>query len=59
LLLSYRWLPVQMAAHPWLAGPLLLLAMGSVIHSYVRTTTSWEPGPAPAPRPTAPQPELI
>lgn len=59
LLLSYRWLPVQMAAHPWLAGPLLLLAMGSVIHSYVRTTTSWEPGPTPAPRPTAPQPELI
>ncbi|MFC8969297.1 phosphatase PAP2 family protein [Streptomyces sp. NPDC057094] len=59
LLLSYRWLPVQMAAHPWLAGPLLLLAMGSVIHRYVRTNTSWEPGPASAPKPSTPQPELI
>ncbi|MFG2449214.1 phosphatase PAP2 family protein [Streptomyces sp. NPDC048512] len=59
LLLSYRWLPVQMAAHPWLAGPLLLLAMGSVIHRYVRTDTSWEPGPVSAPKPSAPQPELI
>ncbi|WP_415937435.1 phosphatase PAP2 family protein [Streptomyces sp. 039-1] len=59
LLLSYRWLPVQMAAHPWLAGPLLLLAMGSVIHRYVRTNTSWEPGPTSAPQPSAPQPELI
>ncbi|MFJ8989453.1 phosphatase PAP2 family protein [Streptomyces sp. NPDC102279] len=59
LLLSYRWLPVQMAAHPWLAGPLLLLALGSVIHAYVLTTTSWEPGPAPAPKSSAPQPELI
>ncbi|MCX5280828.1 phosphatase PAP2 family protein [Streptomyces sp. NBC_00198] len=59
LLLSYRWLPVQMAAHPWLAGPLLLLATGSVIHRYVRTNTSWEPGPASAPKPSTPQPELI
>ncbi|MFJ4896011.1 phosphatase PAP2 family protein [Streptomyces sp. NPDC088788] len=59
LLLSYRWLPVQMAAHPWLAGPLLLLAMGSVIHRYVRTDTSWEPGPVSAPKPSTPQPELI
>ncbi|MFG2793805.1 phosphatase PAP2 family protein [Streptomyces sp. NPDC048419] len=58
LLLSYRYLPLEMAGHPWLAGPLLLLAMVSVIYGYVRTTTSWEPGAVRAPRP-APQPELI
>ncbi|MFJ9539681.1 phosphatase PAP2 family protein [Streptomyces sp. NPDC101225] len=58
LLVSYRYLPLTMAVHPWLAGPLLLLAMGSVIHGYVRTTTSWEPAALRAPRP-APQPEPI
>ncbi|MGV9560277.1 phosphatase PAP2 family protein [Streptomyces sp. NPDC003522] len=56
LLLSYRYLPSQMAAHPWVFGPLLLLAMGSVIYGYVRTTARWEPKAVPAPEPE-PQPE--
>ncbi|MDX2595400.1 phosphatase PAP2 family protein [Streptomyces sp. WI03-4A] len=56
LLLSYRYLPEKMAAHPWLFGPLLLLAMVSVVHGYIRTTRLWEPAIAPAPRPE-PQPE--
>nr|WP_030182564.1 phosphatase PAP2 family protein [Streptomyces violaceorubidus] len=64
LLVSYRFLPVEMAEHPWAAGPLLLLAMGSVILGFVRTTRRWEaeavpvrqPGP---PRPAEPQPELV
>ncbi|NEB00375.1 phosphatase PAP2 family protein [Streptomyces sp. SID13726] len=42
LLTSYRWLPLQMAEHRWLAGPLLLLAMGSMIYAYVRTVRRWE-----------------
>ncbi|MFE1844524.1 DUF5933 domain-containing protein [Streptomyces sp. NPDC059515] len=54
LLLSYRFLPLEMARHPWLAGPLLVLATASVVYGYVRTTTAWDqPGPAPAPRPEA------
>ncbi|POX64613.1 hypothetical protein C3492_06200 [Streptomyces sp. Ru62] len=57
LLLSYRFLPVQMAAHPWLFGPLLLLAMLSVVHGFVRTTALWEPKAPPVPQPE-PQPEL-
>ncbi|MFF4226663.1 phosphatase PAP2 family protein [Streptomyces sp. L500] len=55
LLLSYRYLPVEMAEHPWLAGPLLVLAMASVIYGYVRTTRSWEPKAAPA---RLPEPRL-
>ncbi|WP_418896338.1 phosphatase PAP2 family protein [Streptomyces cupreus] len=43
LLLSYRCLPLEMARHPWLYGPLLLLAMTSVIYGYVRTVGQWEP----------------
>lgn len=58
LLLSYRFLPLPMARHPWVAGPLLVLATASVIHGYVRTTALWEPRTAPARRPE-PQPELI
>ncbi|MGP9017792.1 phosphatase PAP2 family protein [Streptomyces sp. BR1] len=58
LLLSYRWLPMKMAAHPWLFGPLVILAMLSVIYGYVRTTREWEPKPAPVLRPE-PQPELV
>jgi hypothetical protein len=42
LLASYRYLPTEMAGHPWLFGPLLLLAMASVIYGYVRTTARWE-----------------
>ncbi|MEV6963301.1 phosphatase PAP2 family protein [Streptomyces sp. NPDC051207] len=58
LLLSYRFLPSQMAAHPWLAGPLLILAMTSVVYVYLRTTARWEPSPT-APRQPQQQPELI
>ena len=56
LLLSYALLPVQMGEHPWLAGPLLVLAMLSVIYGYVRTVTRWEAAPAPAREPE-PHPE--
>ncbi|GGZ08449.1 inositol phosphorylceramide synthase [Streptomyces olivaceoviridis] len=57
LLLSYRFVPVEMASYPWLFGPLLLLAMLSVVHGFVRTTALWEPKAPPVPRPE-PQPEL-
>ncbi|MFE1311895.1 phosphatase PAP2 family protein [Streptomyces sp. NPDC058755] len=58
LLLSYRYLPTEMAEHPYLFGPLLVLAMGSVIYGYLRTTRVWEPKAAPAPQ-RDPQPELV
>ncbi|MGV9989509.1 phosphatase PAP2 family protein [Streptomyces sp. NPDC003374] len=58
LLLSYRFLPLRMAEYPWLFGPLLLLAMISVIHGYVRTTAAWEPRVMTVPQPE-PQPEPI
>ena len=58
VLLSYRWLPVQMAHHAWLAGPLLLLATASVVVGYARTTGQWSRTAAPQPRPE-PQPEPI
>ncbi|MFD1666076.1 MULTISPECIES: DUF5933 domain-containing protein [Streptomyces] len=58
LLAAYRFLPSTMAEHPWIAGPLLLLAMLSVIHAYVRLTASWEPRTAPSPEPQR-HPELI
>ncbi|MFG2307377.1 phosphatase PAP2 family protein [Streptomyces sp. NPDC048566] len=45
LLVSYRLLPLEMARHPWVYGPLLLLATGSVIHRYVRTTGRWDAEP--------------
>ncbi|MFF3637281.1 phosphatase PAP2 family protein [Streptomyces sp. NPDC002250] len=51
LLVSYRYLPTQLAGHPWLFGPLLVLAMVSVIYGYVRTTELWEPATAPAQQP--------
>jgi hypothetical protein len=58
LLVSYRYLPSEMAEHPWLFGPLLLLAMGSVVLGYVRTTARWEASPAPARNPApVPAPE--
>jgi Domain of unknown function (DUF5933)/PAP2 superfamily len=53
LLVSYRWLPEEMAAHPWVSGPLLILAMTSVIHGYIRTTGLWEPKAASARQPQA------
>ncbi|MEU0028479.1 phosphatase PAP2 family protein [Streptomyces sp. NPDC006335] len=58
LLVSYRFLPTQMAEYPWLAGPLLLLAMVSVIYGYTRTVARWEPATGPA-RARQPQPELL
>lgn len=57
-LLSYRWLPVQMAHYPWLAGPLLLAATASVVYGYARTTEQWSRRTVPVPRPE-PQPEPI
>jgi hypothetical protein len=48
LLLSYRYLPEQMAHRPWAFGPLLLLALISVILGYIRVIERWTP-----PRPTA------
>ncbi|MEU4463431.1 phosphatase PAP2 family protein [Streptomyces sp. NPDC024017] len=38
LLVSYRYLPMEMARYPEVSGPLLILAMTSVIYGYVRTT---------------------
>lgn len=58
MLLSYRYLPMEMAARPWLFGPLLLLAMASVIYGYVRTTSQWETKAVPARQP-APEHELV
>ncbi|MEV7983003.1 phosphatase PAP2 family protein [Streptomyces sp. NPDC086519] len=59
LLMSYRWLPLEMATHPWLSGPLLVLATASVVYAYVRTVTRWEPHTGPPSRFPAPQPELV
>lgn len=58
LLVSYRYLSMEMAKYPWVFGPLLILAMASVVHGYVRTTKGWEPKVAPA-RQREPQPELV
>ncbi|MFF1741608.1 phosphatase PAP2 family protein [Streptomyces mirabilis] len=58
LLLSYRYLPVEMAKHPWEFGPLLILAMASVVRGYVQTAKLWDPKAAPARQPE-PQPELV
>ncbi len=64
LLVSYRYLPQEMAAYPWAAGPLLVLATASMVLGYVRTTRLWESEAVPArqpepPRPAEPQPELV
>ncbi|MEV5510862.1 phosphatase PAP2 family protein [Streptomyces orinoci] len=58
LLISYRYLPMQMAEYPWIAGPLLLMAMTSVIRGYLRFTKPAEPKPVPVQQPE-PQPELV
>ncbi|MEU3737603.1 MULTISPECIES: phosphatase PAP2 family protein [unclassified Streptomyces] len=58
LLVSYRFLPMQMATYPWVFGPLLVLAMLSVVQGYVRTTKLWDPKPLPAQQPE-PQPEMV
>jgi hypothetical protein len=63
LLLSYRYLPAEMAGHPWVCGPLLVLAPASVVVHYVRTTRRWDLAPAAEPpleqRPADPRPELV
>ncbi|MFE5078788.1 phosphatase PAP2 family protein [Streptomyces mirabilis] len=58
LLVSYRYLPLEMAEHPWVFGPLLILAMASVVRGYVQTAKLWDPKAAPARQPE-PQPELV
>lgn len=61
LLLAYRYLPLEMARHPWVAGPLLLLVMASVVYGYVRVDQRWAPKAAPARQPAQSagrQPEL-
>ena len=63
LLAAYRLLPAEMAQHPWAAGPLLVLATGSVVLGHVRITRAWEREDAPAvpeaPKPAQPRPELV
>ncbi|MFE7403888.1 inositol phosphorylceramide synthase, partial [Streptomyces sp. NPDC057557] len=49
---------MEMAEHPWVFGPLLILAMTSVVYGYVRTTKLWEPKAGPARQPE-PQPEPV
>ena len=56
LLVSYRYLSLEMAGRPWVFGPLVLLAMISVVDAYLRTTGTWERKPAPPWR-TEPQTE--
>ncbi|MDJ0466917.1 phosphatase PAP2 family protein [Streptomyces sp. H27-C3] len=66
LLATYRYLSKEMADHPWVFGPLLILAMTSVVYGYVRTTRGWErkavsahlPEPRHESQPE-PQPELV
>lgn len=58
LLVSYRYLPKEMAGHPWVFGPLVILAMTSVVYGYVQTTKVWEPKAAPLRQPE-PQPEPV
>ncbi|WP_105971640.1 phosphatase PAP2 family protein [Streptomyces geranii] len=50
LLLSYRFLPLELADRPWLYGPLLLLTMASVIVAYIRTTRAWDATATAGPR---------
>ncbi|MFD7097533.1 DUF5933 domain-containing protein [Streptomyces xanthophaeus] len=62
ILTSYRFLSLEMAAHPWVFGPLLMLSMASVIFGYVRTTRRWERAAVPVHLPEQrrePQPELV
>ena len=57
ILAATRYLSLDMARHPLVFGPLLLLAMASVIHGYVRTTKGWQPTGAAAPA-KRPEPQL-
>ncbi|WP_309144290.1 phosphatase PAP2 family protein [Streptomyces sp. BR123] len=62
LLASYRYLSVEMAGHPWVFGPLILLATASVAYGYARATRRWDRQAAPVQLPEQrrePQPELV
>ncbi|MFC9585396.1 phosphatase PAP2 family protein [Streptomyces yangpuensis] len=62
LLLSYRFLSMEMAALPWVYGPLVVLSMVSVIYGYVRITKRWDRRAEPVALPQQrrePQPELV
>ncbi|MEU9105688.1 DUF5933 domain-containing protein [Streptomyces xanthophaeus] len=62
ILTSYRYLSLEMAAHPWVFGPLIMLSMAAVIFGYVRTTRRWERAAVPVHLPEQrrePQPELV
>ena len=54
LMADVSLLVYQMAGHPWLYGPLLVLAMVSVVYAYLRTTAAWVPKPV-LPRQAEPQ----
>ncbi|WP_405648808.1 phosphatase PAP2 family protein [Streptomyces uncialis] len=57
-LVSYRYLSMEMAEYPWVFGPLLILAMCSVVYAYARVTKLWDqPQITPAQR-LEPQPEM-
>ncbi|MDX3782351.1 phosphatase PAP2 family protein [Streptomyces europaeiscabiei] len=53
LLLAYRFLSLEMARHPWVFGPLLLLMMASVVYGYVRIDRRWATEAAPERQPEA------
>ncbi|MEU4875298.1 phosphatase PAP2 family protein [Streptomyces sp. NPDC021608] len=62
LLASYRYLPTEMAAHPWVFGPLLVLVLASAVYGYARITRMSEQTAAPAHLPEQrhePQPEPV
>lgn len=63
LLVSYRYLSEEMAGHPWVFGPLLLLVMASVVHGYARVDRRWAPEAASEARQSEQrserQPELV
>ncbi|WP_051808661.1 phosphatase PAP2 family protein [Streptomyces sp. NRRL S-378] len=62
LLLSYRFLSMEMAALPGVYGPLVVLSMVSVIYGYVRITKRWDRRAEPVALPQQrrePQPELV
>ena len=62
LLASYRYLSTDMAARPWVFGPLLVLALASAVYGYARITWLSElravPAHVPEPR-RDPQPEPV
>ncbi|MER6354528.1 phosphatase PAP2 family protein [Streptomyces sp. NPDC001634] len=58
LLVSYRYMPMEMAKHPWVFGPLVILALTSVVRGYVRNIKLWAPKAAPVRQPE-PQPEPV